>query len=276
MRDYGKVHTTFWSSSSIRELSEDGRTLAIYLLTCPHGTIAGAFRLPDGYASEDLQWSSERVREGFQELFRNGFATRCEATKWVWVFKHFEWNPPENPNQRKAAAKVAAQIPDSCCWKPVFMRDCAVFMGLEATEKANPCETLPEPFRNQEQEQEQEVNPSNPDGLLVASKPATPACPHQEIIAAYHEILPACPAVRQWTPAREKFLRSRWAEDPKRQRVEWWRRFFAYVADSEFLTGRGACAPGRDPFVADLEWLVRPANFVKVIEGRYHPERSAA
>lgn len=74
MRDYGKVHTSFWASANIRNLSEDGRALALYLLTCPHGTIAGVFRLPDGYASEDLQWTSKRVREGFAELFANGFA----------------------------------------------------------------------------------------------------------------------------------------------------------------------------------------------------------
>lgn len=116
MREYGKVHSSFWSSASIRALSEDGRALAIYLLTCPHSTIAGVFGLPDGYACEDLQWSQERVRGGFDELFNNGFANRCETTKWVWIRKHFEWNPPENPNQRKAAAKVARQVPDEFCW----------------------------------------------------------------------------------------------------------------------------------------------------------------
>ena len=166
MRDYGKVHTSFWASANIRNLSEDGRALALYLLTCPHGTIAGVFRLPDGYASEDLQWTSKRVREGFAELFANGFANRCETTKWVWVIKHLEWNPPENPNQRKSAAKVAAQIPDECGWKPAFMRCSGVSLGIEWSLPSNPSETVPKPFLNQEQkqeqEQEQEVNPFPP------------------------------------------------------------------------------------------------------------------
>lgn len=156
MRDYGKVHTTFWSSTTIRGLSEDARALALYMLTSPHGTIAGVFRLPDGYACEDLQWSPERVSEGFRELFANGFANRCETTKWVWVSKHFEWNKPENPNQRKSAAKVAQSIPDECTWKPDFMRAWADFLDIEWSEKSNPFETLSQPFANQEQEQEQE------------------------------------------------------------------------------------------------------------------------
>lgn len=142
MRDYGKVHTSFWTSSNIRELSEDGRALAIYLLTCPHGTIAGVFRLPDGYACEDLQWTAERVKQTLSELFANGFATRCEVTKWVWVTKHFEWNPPENPNQKKAAAKMAAQVPDSCSWKADFIGKCAIHLGIESEPFPNPSVTL--------------------------------------------------------------------------------------------------------------------------------------
>ena len=156
MRDYGKVHTSFWTSATTRSMSEDGRTLAMYLLTAPHGTIAGVFRLPDGYACEDLQWTSERVSEGFAELLRNGFANRCETTKWVWIIKHFEWNPPENPNQRKSVAKIASQVPDECCWKRRFHSESGRFWGAEPEKKSNPSGTLSEPFLNQEQEQEQE------------------------------------------------------------------------------------------------------------------------
>lgn len=158
MRDYGKVHSSFWSSPTIRPLSEDGRLLALYLLTSAHSTIAGVFRIPDGYASEDLPgWTVERVREGFRELLAKGFANRCETTKWVWIVKHLKWNPPDNPNQRKAAAKVAAGIPDECSWKPEFMRVCGPSLGLEQVAGRNGSGTVGEPSRNQEQEQEQKA-----------------------------------------------------------------------------------------------------------------------
>lgn len=114
------------------------------------------------------------------------------------------------------------------------------------------------------------------NAVVVASPPAADACPHQEIIAAYHELLPTCTPVRVWNDMRKGLLRQRWREDAKRQRIEWWRKFFGYVAESRFLTGQGDCTPGRDPFVADLEWLVRPQNFAKVIEGKYHREEVAA
>lgn len=120
MRDYGRVHSTFWSSPTIAAMSDDGKMLALYLMTCSHNTIAGVFRLPDGYIAEDMGWQSERVSKGFEELFRNGFAERCPVTKWVWIAKHLEWNPPENPNQWKAAAKVWNTVPKTCSWLPRF------------------------------------------------------------------------------------------------------------------------------------------------------------
>lgn len=113
-----------------------------------------------------------------------------------------------------------------------------------------------------------------PDGVGVAGKPAPPGCPHSEIVAAYHEILPELARVRDWTPDRQAFLRSRWREKAERQTVEWWREFFKYVRTCPFLMGEGATTADRDPFCADLEWLVRPKNFRKVIEGKYERRRA--
>jgi hypothetical protein len=45
--------------------------------------------------------------------------------------------------------------------------------------------------------------------------------------------------------------------------------FTEKVKPSEFLTGQTEGRNGRKPFIADLEWLMRPQNFAKVIEGKY-------
>jgi hypothetical protein len=100
-------------------------------------------------------------------------------------------------------------------------------------------------------------------------------CPHADIIALYHETLPSLARVREWTDARQALLRKRWAEKPERQTLDWWRDFFGYVERSDFLMGRKA-SRGSDPFECDLEWLIRPRNFVKVIEGKYENRGAAA
>jgi len=110
-----------------------------------------------------------------------------------------------------------------------------------------------------------------------------PDCPHEQIVALYHELLPQCPKVAEWNDARRGYLRSRWREKAKpngstqgytsvESGIEYWRRFFDYVGKSRFLTGGAEGSNGRPPFVATLEWLVRPTNFAKVIEGNFHRE----
>jgi uncharacterized protein YdaU (DUF1376 family) len=121
--------------------------------------------------------------------------------------------------------------------------------------------------------------PSHCDGNAPSPSPSpskdqklsSPAgdCPHAEILEAYHELLPANPRMKVWAGKREAALRSRWREDPKRQSLDYWRRFFAHVAASPFLTGQVNGSNGR-PFLPGLDWLVLPENFAKVIEGRYH------
>lgn len=109
-------------------------------------------------------------------------------------------------------------------------------------------------------------NPPTAD--LGGPRPAIPECPHSDIVSAYHEILPELARVRTWDSDRQKFLRGRWREDAERQSVDWWRDFFRYVRTCPLLMGQ---VERRDaaPWAADLEWLVRPSNFRKVIEGRY-------
>jgi hypothetical protein len=299
MRDYGKVHTSFWTSKTVRDMSEDGRLLAIYLLSCPHGTIAGVARIPDGYACEDLKWPAARVRTSFEELKRYAFAERCEETGWVWIKQHFDWNPLDNPNQRKAARKVADQLPSACAWLQAFHAQCGHFFRLDTDPPRNPSETvpqtLPEPFRNQEQEQEQETATSEPEpGIgqpastdLPAAPPAgaddVRRCPVGSLVDLYHELMPLNPQVKVLSEARKKAIRARWKEaaqltakpfgyTTKAQGLTAWRRFFEVCAESTFLTGRAPAAPGKPPFVADIDFIFSPSGFAKTLENKYHRE----
>lgn len=123
----------------------------------------------------------------------------------------------------------------------------------------NPDLTQTKPIREDEIREES----TNPNGLVVASD-AADHCPHQQIIALYHEVLPMCPRVRDWTPARATQLRARWNESKERQNIDYWKRFFEYVRGCDFLVGKT-----HKPFFADLEWLIRSANFTKIREGKY-------
>ena len=109
----------------------------------------------------------------------------------------------------------------------------------------------------------------------AVSSSGCPACPHERILAAYHDALPELPRVKIWDDARKSHLQARWRERWKAGKyasqtdgVAYWARLFRHVRTCDWLMGRVTGRDGR-AFKASLGWLVRPENFAKLIEGRY-------
>jgi uncharacterized protein YdaU (DUF1376 family) len=106
-----------------------------------------------------------------------------------------------------------------------------------------------------------------------------PGCDHKGILALYHETLPNLPAVEIWNDTRAGYLRQRWREvalDLSKNgavthadMLAWWKQYFELIKGSKFLTGKKQ-QKDKPPFLADLEWVIKPTNFAKIIEGKYH------
>ena len=113
--------------------------------------------------------------------------------------------------------------------------------------------------------------PSEQFDLSAETVPRPPRddCPHQKIIELYHEILPELPHVHSWGDKNRANLRARWRGSRERQNLDWWRDFFQYVGQSDFLMGRTTGRDGK-PFFANLGWLVISQNFDKVLNGNYN------
>jgi hypothetical protein len=140
-------------------------------------------------------------------------------------------------------------------------------------------ETLHETDQNRTEQNRAEQNNTIPKGMVVSSKaedaksssqkaplPDPLECPHQAIIDLYHMYLPECTRVKKWTEERQKNLRTRWREDPRRQNLDWWQQYFLNVRQCFWFSEdrKGNWKP-------DLEWLVKKGNLIKLIEGRYLP-----
>ena len=106
-----------------------------------------------------------------------------------------------------------------------------------------------------------------------------PACPHRLVLALWEKVLPALPQHEpdQWRGARADHLRARWRETAAKnkwtehaQGLAYFEKLFRFVGRSPFLTGHAPPTPNRRVFYVTLEWLVKPANWAKVIEGNYH------
>lgn len=127
-----------------------------------------------------------------------------------------------------------------------------------------------------EAETEKAISSESADSAAPAGKgKGPPPCPYDAIVDAYHETLPVLSRVVMLTPARKAHISARWREvwDDERFEqaggVDLFRGYFRRVASSRFLTGKVNGANGKPPFKADLEWLMKPGNFAKVLEGKY-------
>jgi uncharacterized protein YdaU (DUF1376 family) len=155
-----------------------------------------------------------------------------------------------------------------------------------AERRSNARSTDVQPTNNQEPiTNNQEPSLSVPNGTDRPSddeplkEQKFPGCNHKAVLSLYHSTLPNLPAIEVWNDLRSGLLRQRWREvcqDLAKQgpvteekALDWWQKFFEFVGKSDFLTGK-TMSKDKRPFLADLEWVIRPANFAKVVEGKYH------
>jgi hypothetical protein len=83
------------------------------------------------------------------------------------------------------------------------------------------------------------------------------------VIALYNSI--GLPKMQKLTVPRKRALCARLREQSNPM---WWHGYFQRVKRSDFLMGRKAGVS----WSATFDWLMKPANMVKVVEGNYDPK----
>jgi len=83
---------------------------------------------------------------------------------------------------------------------------------------------------------------------------------YDKIIEMFNTICVSLPKVELLTDIRKKHIKTRASELKK-----WgdWEKFFQRIENSDFLSGRGA------DWKATFDWIIKQANFVKIMEGNY-------
>lgn len=122
---------------------------------------------------------------------------------------------------------------------------------------------------NEEAEAEAEAEYITTADAVVGKSRGLPPCPYEQIVDLYHKTLPTLRRVVRLTPARKAQIKARWNED--NQDLDGWRMIFEHIGESDFLMGRHKPrTDNQSPFQADLDWITKASNWVKIIEGKYH------
>ncbi len=200
------------------------------------------------------------------ELFSNGVFKRVEA-----VLKEREGN--RNRQQRfqekqKNNEDITLSPDDAPDYNGVITEHNAASQKVtleKEKEKESIKDSPPSPPRGGGERDEADAEGEERTPPEPPRRNGTPNCPHEQIIALYHEVLPQCPKVTSWNGHGRKQLALRWREDKARQSIDWWRDIFGKVAQSDFLMGRKP----NTTFLFSLGWFVGPRNFEKVLNGHY-------
>lgn len=116
---YNQIAGTFWQDRKIRSLSPDGRTLALYLLTCPDRSAEGFFTLPAVMPANHLLWQKERLDGAWadigRELGKDGepFALYDSDAEVVLICKALKYHPPKGIKSIRGALKVLDGVHDA-------------------------------------------------------------------------------------------------------------------------------------------------------------------
>jgi len=110
---YYRVSPKFWSSAERRGWDDDTRLLALYLLTCPHRTTEGIFRLPRKYVQADLEWSPQRFDERLMKLIADGFCLYDADAQVVLIMGAMKYQACANPNMAAGVVKRLAELPET-------------------------------------------------------------------------------------------------------------------------------------------------------------------
>jgi hypothetical protein len=280
MARYRKIDPRIWNDAKFSALSDQAKLLFFMLLTHPNMTAIGAMRGTAPGLAAELKWAPEAFAEALREVLSKGMAEYDERACLIALPKFIQYNQPESPNVVKAWAGALDLLPECDLKNRVVVRAKEYAEALkDGFSKALPeafAKSMPIQEQEPEQEQEQEEKTlsagadDSPGDQDHDGQQVTRTIPVKAILAAYHEHLPMLPQVRVMTDPRKRKLKARWVEDAERQSVEYWQKFFVYVATSDFLTGRNNAWTG-----CDLEWLLESSNHVKVIEGKYENREAA-
>lgn len=305
---YRKISVCIWNDAKFLTLSHQAKLVLFFMLTHQDLTQLGALRATVPGLACELGMELEAFTKAFEEVLRQGII-EYDRNLLFWFPNFLKHNLPESPNVVKSWHYGYCQLPESPLRTVILLgvKDLVATMtrGFQEAFTVTFAEELAAALpnqrtgnREQRTEEEKESGTAKVDdgcqdlenstcyqeSIPAAGMPAhsslpvhdkntskntqgrTP-CPYGQIQQAYNRICTKLPECREVTAQRKARLKSLWNSGLDRKNLAWWENYFSLVHQSTFLAGENDRG-----WTANFDWIVLPANVVKIEEGLYLPK----
>ncbi|MBU0584764.1 MAG: hypothetical protein KKB66_18415 [Alphaproteobacteria bacterium] len=109
-RRFTMVSRQIWRSGRFLAVSAEAKVLHFFYMTCEHQNFAGTYRLPDGYAVEDLGWPLDAYRAARRELVVADLIAFDTATSELFVRRWFQHCRPKGSKQEEGTRRLIEAI----------------------------------------------------------------------------------------------------------------------------------------------------------------------
>ena len=111
MRDFSMVSPRIWASPRFRGLTDEAAKMAmLYLLTNSHQSSIGCYRLPAGYACDDLDWEKEKFGSALKALVTADLIAADYRTEEILILRWFRHCPPTNAKHAQGTFRLVEKI----------------------------------------------------------------------------------------------------------------------------------------------------------------------
>ncbi|KVD37860.1 hypothetical protein WJ41_22805 [Burkholderia ubonensis] len=257
-----------------RRLSWAARGMLVHLLVKPDSWRVSVQALINETADAGLSSGRDAVYRILRELQEAGYLSRGQTKSDGGSFEAMDYIVSEIPNAPLTEKPEAAPLTGL----PLTGLPCTADPTQANTESK---QGLKEAARGADAPA---VDLLGNEILDAANAPSSDLqCPVDQIVAAYHELMPDNPRIKVLHDGRRKAIAARWREAARltckpfgyrtvAAGLKAWRTFFRVCAESDFLTGKAKPQPGRKRFRADIDFLMSPEAFAKCVEGKYQQD----
>ena len=225
--------------------------------------------------------SGDGVLEGYtfraidDELGWKGFAQAMGAIGWLVDADGAGLTAPRFEEHNGQSAKRRAMESE----RKRLEREADKQAQIDRVLSASEADKCPLPTVTREEKRREEEIQTEPNGSRRQADRSLPNCPHDQIVALYHEQLPELPAVKLQSEARQKAMRGfwRWVLTSKKsdgqprandsdQALTWISAYFERAHGNDFLMGRQPSGRGHENWRADFDFLLTEKGKKHVIE----------